>query len=269
METNKIMMVCFMHVVEIDPKNCVRWKFADRSGFEFGDIFALSQDIQKNGQIEPAILRNDPSHPGKYEVIAGSRRWKACLEEGIALKAIVQNLTDEQAAVVQIKENQKVPLCDYSKGIHYSKLLKEKKLTLTFLSELLGISRAKLDNYLAFEKIPTPIWDAVGNLSRLSSRSAATIYSLSKKGKDYVAALIELAEDIRKGTGSKTLEKKVLQAINGHSETLDYQQSIFLPSGQPIAKWTKNGIQFAKDIPLNQEEIANTLVKYFQDVIKN
>ncbi len=31
-----------MQVVEIDPKICVRWKFTDRSGFEFGDIFALS-----------------------------------------------------------------------------------------------------------------------------------------------------------------------------------------------------------------------------------
>jgi len=256
-----------MQIIEVDPRKCIRWKFADRSGFEFGDIFALSQDILKNGQIEPAILRKSADHPDQYEVIAGSRRWKACLEAQIPLKGILQNLSDEQAAIAQIKENQQLPLCDYSKGIYYSKLLAEKKITLTSLAESIGCSRAKLDNYLAFEKVPSDIWDAVGNLSRVSSRSAATIYSLSKKGKDYIAALIDLAEEIRKGTGCKTLEKKVMLAVHGPNGTIEYQESILLPSGQPIAKWTKNGLLFAKDIPLNQTEIADALVKYFQTIV--
>jgi len=125
-----------------------------------------------------------------------------------------------------------------------------------------------LDNFLAFEKVPSVIWDVVGNLSRVSSRSAATVFSLSKKGKDYISALIDLADEIRKGAGSKTLEKKILMAIHGTNETIEYQESILLPSGQPIAKWTKNGLQFAKDIPLNQKEIAETLVKYFQSIVR-
>ena len=105
---------------------------------------------------------------------------------------------------------------------------------------MVGCLRPKLDNYLAFEKVPAIIWDAVGNLSRVSSRSAATIFSLSKKGKDYISALIDLADEIRKGAGSKTLEKKVMLAIHGTNETIEYQESILLPSGQSIAKWTKN-----------------------------
>jgi ParB family chromosome partitioning protein len=61
-------------------------------------------------------------------------------------------------------------------------------ITLTMLAESIGCSRAKLDNYLTFEKALSSSWEAVGNLSRVSSRSAATIYSLSKRGKDYTDA---------------------------------------------------------------------------------
>lgn len=258
-----------VQIIEVDPKDCVRWKFADRSEFEFGDIFALSQDILKNGQIEPVILRKIPTTEGQYEVVTGSRRWKACLAAGIPLKGMVQDLTDEQAALAQIRENQKVPLCDFSKGIYYSKILKEMNITLTSLAQSIGCSRAKLDNYLTFEKVRSSIWEAVGNLSRVSSKSAGTIFKLSKMGEDYINALIDLADEIRKGVGCKTLEKMVMLAVNGDTETIDFQQSILLPSGQPIAKWTKNGLQFSRNIPVNQNDIANILIKYFQEEIKS
>ncbi|WP_010303438.1 ParB/RepB/Spo0J family partition protein [Candidatus Odyssella thessalonicensis] len=258
-----------MQLIEVDPKLCQRWQFADRSGFEFGDIYALSQDILKHGQIEPAILRKSSPGQETYEVIAGSRRWKACLEVNIPLKGILQDLTDEQAAIVQIKENQHLPLCDYSRGMYYAKLLKENKITKTQLADSIGCSRAKLDNYLAFDKVPSLIWDTVGNLTRVSSRSAAAILSLANKGEAYVEALIEIADDIRKGAGCKAIEEKVLHIVTGSKGILDCQQKIVLPSGQSIARWTKKGLEFEKELPLNQQEIAQMLIKYFQTTLKS
>ena len=257
-----------MQVIDVDPKSCVRWKFADRSGFEFGDIHTLSQDIIKNGQIEPVILRKSPDPQYKYEVIAGSRRWKACLEAGIPLKGIVQDLSDEQAAVAQIKENQQLSICDYSRGIYYAKLLKEKKMTPEKLAESIGCSRAKLQNFLDFEKVPQAIWDAVGNLSRVSSRTASTIYALSQKGKNYITALVDLADKVRNGIGSRTLEKKVLEAVKGEGNIIEFQDKILLPSGKVVAYWTKSGIQFAKDIHFNQKKFEKIVVRYFEKNLK-
>ena len=256
-----------MQIIEVDPKNCIRWEFADRSGFEFGDIFELAQDIAQNGQVEPVILRKSKNPDAQYEVIAGSRRWKACLEAGVHLKGIVQDLSDEQAAIVQIKENQQLSICDYSKGIYYSKLINQKKTTKSKLAKLVGCSNSKLDNFLAFDKVSQIIWDAVSNLSRVSSRTASTIYTLSQKGDHYITALIELAEEIRKGIGSRTLEQKVLETINGKDNTIEFEKKITLLSGQVIAKWTKGGLQFAKDIPLNQQEIEANLVAYFENAL--
>jgi len=90
-----------MEVVTVDPKKCDRWKLADRSSFEFGDMYALAQDILKNGQIEPVILRKSPDKKGHFEVIAGSRRWMACFNASIPLKGIIQDLTDTEAAIVR------------------------------------------------------------------------------------------------------------------------------------------------------------------------
>lgn len=253
-----------MQVVEVNPKDCVRWKFADRSAFEFGDIHILAQDIVKHGQIEPVILRKLNSAEAQYEVIAGSRRWKACLEAGIPLKGIVQNLTDEQAAIAQIKENQQLPLCDYSKGIYYARLIKGKKITIARLAASIGCSKPKLQNFLAFDKVPKAIWEATGNLLKITSRTAATIYSLSQKGSKYIDALIESAADIRKGAGSVTLERKVVKIVGGDGATNKPPEEIVLPSGVVVARWSKGGIQFAKDLPFNQKAFEKVVIQFFE-----
>ena len=90
-----------MQIVTVDPKDCIRWKYADRGNFEFGDVIELASDIKKNGQIEPVHLRlckNDPKF--KYEIIAGSRRWKACLDADLLLKAVIDDVSDEHAAII-------------------------------------------------------------------------------------------------------------------------------------------------------------------------
>lgn len=255
-----------MEVVTVDPKQCVRWKLADRSSFEFGDIHALSQDILKNGQIEPVLLRRSSSNKDQFEVIAGSRRWKACLEANILLKGIIEDLSDADATIAQIKENQHLGLCDYSKGISYAKILEEQAMTHAQLADVVGYSRAKFENFLAFGRVPTNIWDAVGNLSKVSSRTAATIYSLSKKGPSYEEALLLLVDEIRRGIGCTRLEKIAESLVEGDKQgrETDLDPQIILPSGKPIATWTKHGLLFSKNISVNQQEIATLLIQYFQ-----
>jgi ParB/RepB/Spo0J family partition protein len=87
-----------MSLKELNPKECRRWKYADRSSFEMGDLFLLAEDIKQNGQIEPVIVRPiEESGDIKYEVIAGSRRWQACLQHNLPLKVIIHNLNDKEA----------------------------------------------------------------------------------------------------------------------------------------------------------------------------
>jgi ParB family chromosome partitioning protein len=253
-----------MQIIEIDPRTCKKWKYADRSAFEYGDTNTLAEDIKKNGQIEPVRLRalvNDNNF--QYEVIAGNRRFQACLNASIKMKAIIENISDYEASIIQIKENEKAALSDYSKGLSFSRLKQDNKLTEEQISSITGLTRRKVQDLLYFSKIDKSIWDAVANMSKVSSRSAQTIYLLSKKSPQHKEALIEIAEDIRKGAGSVRIEKLVNDIIlDGTFEEEDHEV-IKSDSGQIFATWKKGKLHFSKNLDINKEEFNMFLVKFF------
>ena len=243
----------------IDPKECRNWKFDDRSGFEYGDIYSLGLDIKNNKQIEPVVART--YRDGKYEIIAGSRRWKACLELELPLLARIMKLSDEEATLHQIKENEKQPISDYSKGIHFAKLIEAKITTIEKIAQMQNYSKQKAYGFLAFSKVPNVIWDAVVDMSKVSSRSAQTIYAISNKGQEYVDALITIAEEIRKGAGAKKIEALVMQIISGETTEIESRKEIFNNKGDIIGYWVKNGIAFNNDVVIDQSKLEQAIVR--------
>lgn len=252
-----------MQIITVDPKDCTRWKYADRGNFEFGDVVELADDIKNNGQIEPIhlrLLKNDTKF--KYEIIAGSRRWKACLDAELPLKAVIDDVTDEHAAIIQIKENQGLDICDYSKGMYYARLLADLNITQVQLAKNLGISRQKLVNYLYFAKIPREICDAIGNVTKVTSRTASTIFSLSQKGSKYIDALIECADYIRKGIGATSLEKLVLSKVQNDATILSHFP-LTLDDGRVVGTWKNGDFKLNKDLNINKEKFLKHILKFF------
>ncbi len=244
-----------MKIIEINPAKCRRWRYADRSAFEFGDTNALASDIKKNGQIEAVLVREiKEASPYKYEIIAGSRRHKACLDNHLMLKAIVHNVNDEQASFFQYKENDKTPICDYSKGIHIDGLVKKNITTVAKLASQLGCSKKKIYRLMRFAKVPGTVWEAVGNMTKVSSRAADTIATLCAKGDVYVQALIEIAEEIREGAGSQKIEKLVVEALHG-GEQLESQRTICTEDGTIIARWKNKTLVFDRMYKVDQTKI--------------
>jgi ParB family chromosome partitioning protein len=253
----------FMEIIEIDPRVCKRWQYADRNSFEFGDTNILAEDIKRNGQITPVFVRTlKDNGKFKYEVIAGSRRLQACLAADIPLKAILTSVSDIEAATIQIKENEQLGLSEYSRGLSFAKLKQDGKLTQEQLAEIAGCSRKRIQNLLAFEKIDKAIWNAVTNMSKVSARSAETILALSKKSTVHKEALIEIAEEIRKGAGSVRIEKLVDEILNGQFGK-EEEQIITNPAGQVLAKWKDGKLYFAKDLKLDKNRFNKMLVDFF------
>lgn len=257
-----------MEIIEISPRECTRWKYADRSDFEFGDLTKLAASIKEYGQIEPIYVRELKNHPKfKYEVLAGSRRWKACLSEDITLKAIVNNVSDFEASIIQIKENDKVAISEYSRGMSFAKLKKDNKLTQQQLAQIVGCSRRKIQNLLAFAKVDKKIWSAVANMSKVSAKSAETILALSKKSDTYKQALIDIAEEIKKGAGGARIEKLVQQIVANSAN--QKQEIIAAPDGQVLASWKNDSIVFAKNIKIDKKKLNNLLLKFLKQQLIN
>lgn len=147
----------------------------------------------------------------------------------------------------------------------YSGLITGNVLTISELSQSLNCSKAKLHNFLSFAKVPGEVWNAVGNMAKVSSRAAVTIYSLSKKGLPYIQALIEIAEEIKNGAGSNTIEKLVHDAITGGYNSDNEERLIILTNGQVIASWKKGGLFFSKNVNVDRDKFNAVLIKFFED----
>lgn len=95
-------------IEEIDPElvDCEKQiRSKDNPGFTVESLTELGNDMKRDGQHEPAVLRKNPEKPGRYLMVAGERRWRGCKIAGIKLKAVVRDMDDEQARRVQRAEN--------------------------------------------------------------------------------------------------------------------------------------------------------------------
>jgi len=77
---------------------------ANRDEFDEQKTSDMEDSLRANGQLTPALLR--PISGGRYQLIAGERRWRGCKEVGIpTLRAVIRNYSDEQALEILIWEN--------------------------------------------------------------------------------------------------------------------------------------------------------------------
>lgn len=95
-------------IEEVDPNlvDCeVQIRSKDNPGLTIESLTELGEDMKRDGQHEPAIVRKHPTKPGRYLMVAGERRWSASKIAGIKLQVVVRDITDEQARRIQRAEN--------------------------------------------------------------------------------------------------------------------------------------------------------------------
>lgn len=190
-------------LIQVDPRDCHLWKFADRPDAEVGDLQSLAVSMKSNGQQEPVLVRpNTQKTRHKYEVIFGSRRWRAAISVELPLQAIVKSVTDQEAALFQKEENEnRKDLSDYARALSYKKQIdlgvfkSEREL-----SKMLHISRQTLNDLMSYVRVPRQIIDAVPNYSEIS-RATALKLSLLSKDENLHSQLIYLGPRI----GSKSV----------------------------------------------------------------
>lgn len=81
------------------------WQTCDKQSVRFSveNIAGLAKSIVELGQQQPIIVR--PMINGQYEIVCGHRRFEACRHAGIQVKAIIQESSEQEAALVTIVEN--------------------------------------------------------------------------------------------------------------------------------------------------------------------
>ncbi|AZO10513.1 MULTISPECIES: ParB/RepB/Spo0J family partition protein [unclassified Mesorhizobium] len=157
--------------VSPNPKN-------PRRHFGDAELTDLAQSIREHGVVQPVVARPAPSQPGRYEIIAGERRWRAAQRAGLTeIPLIVRDVNDRTALELAIIENvQRADLNPVEEAQGYQQLIDEHGYTQADLGQVIGKSRSHVANTLRLLKLPGVIHDMLvdGALSAGHARTLVT-----------------------------------------------------------------------------------------------
>ena len=123
-------------------------KYQPRGEMDEASLVELTESIKKQGLLQPLIVRE--ISPGRYEIIAGERRWRACQLAGMSdVPVVLRQVDDETAMAIALVENlqrEDLNAMDQARAMH--RLTTEFALTHQQIADLLCKSRAAVSNYL-------------------------------------------------------------------------------------------------------------------------
>ncbi|MBA1288045.1 MULTISPECIES: ParB/RepB/Spo0J family partition protein [Pseudomonas] len=134
-----------------------RGKYQPRRDMDPQALEELAQSIRAQGVMQPIVVR--PIGGGRYEIIAGERRWRASQQAGQErIPAMVREVPDETAIAMALIENiQREDLNPLEEAIALQRLQQEFQLTQQQVAEAVGKSRATVTNLLRLITLPEGI----------------------------------------------------------------------------------------------------------------
>ena len=257
-ETNKILI-----------KDLVRNKFQPRKHFSKESLEELTNSIKEQGIIQPIVVRPNKSEEGKYEIIAGERRWLASQNAGLhEVPVVILDVDDVKSLEFAIVENvQRQDLNPIEEAKGYQKLIDDFNYNQEKLSKFIGKSRSYIANSLRLLALPIEVITMVEN-GNLSAGHARSLIGLNNS--------IELAKKIfQKKLSVRQSEvlvrqfrdKKFKLISKKDSNILDLQKSLEEKTGLSVSinkKKNNSGTKSFEYRDLDQlDRLINTIKKNY------
>jgi ParB family chromosome partitioning protein len=137
---------------QIDPN-----PFQTRTHVNEDQLAELAASIAANGVVQPILVR--PQANGRFQLIAGERRWLASQQAGKAtIPAILRQVSDEQAMEITIVENlQRADLNPMEQSRAFERLSREFHMTQEQMAVRTGKDRATVANFLRLLRLPSSV----------------------------------------------------------------------------------------------------------------
>ena len=190
--------------------------YQPRQNFKVEKLEELARSIRKNGIIQPIAVRPSKSKPGKYEIVAGERRWLAAQKAGLhQIPVTILDLSDVESLEVAIVENiQRDDLNPIEEAKGYKRLNEEFNYDHESISKLMSKSRSHISNTLRLLTLPK---DVIAMLEEgtLTSGQARPLIGISNASaiaeeivsKNYSARKVEYL--VRSKKGSNSIDRKI------------------------------------------------------------
>ena len=195
---------------EIPLGDIDRNPFQTRSQVSEDQLAELAASIAANGVVQPVLVR--PLASGRFQLIAGGRRWRASQLAGKAtIPAILRQVSDEQAMEITIVENlQRADLNPMEQARAFERLSREFHMTQEQMATRTGKDRASVANFLRLLRLPATVQARVES-GDLSFGHARTLLAF------------EHAEDMEKAA------QRIMQSSLSVRQTEVYVQGLLRP----------------------------------------
>lgn len=187
-------------------------QFQPRTHFDEGALTELAESIQKNGIMQPIIVR--PGAGSKLEIVAGERRWRASKLAGLeTVPVIIREISNKQALELALVENiQRRDLGPLEEALGYQRLIEEFDYTQEELAGTVGKSRSHIANLLRLLGLPDEVKEMLekGELTMGHARALLTSENPVELARQIVKKgfNVRQAEGFSKGAGSRPREDK-------------------------------------------------------------
>ncbi len=163
-------------IVQLSLDDIIPNRFQPREVFDERALKELAVSIREHGVIQPIIVRNVN---GKYEIIAGERRYKASALAGqTKIPAIIRDLDDKESSKVALLENlQRKNLNAIEEARTYQKILEIDEMTQEELAKTMGKSQSAVANKLRLLNLPEEVQEALLK-EKISERHARALLTV-------------------------------------------------------------------------------------------
>ncbi len=187
----------------IDINEIIANEKQPRTHFEKEKIQELAVSIQQNGLLQPVVVR---PYNGKYQIVVGERRYRACRLAGLSeVPCLVQEYDEEQTATAALVENiQRENLSPIEEALAYQQLLDTQDITQEELAEKVGKKQSTIANKLRLLQLPMTVQEAVRRRD-ITERHARALLKLDTTAKQNNM----LREIMAKGLNVEQTEQKI------------------------------------------------------------
>lgn len=215
-------------------------KYQPRGEMEEAPLTELAESIKKQGVLQPILVRE--LSDGRYEIIAGERRWRASQMAGLTeIPVLLKQVDDETAMAMALVENlqrEDLNAMDQARAMH--RLTHEFSLTHQQVADLLCKSRTAVSNYLRLLALSTAVKKLLEH-GDIDMGHARALLMLEEEQQNQVAQLI-IAKNLSVRETEKLVERvkagKAAEKPSSEASDFLYQESL-----NSLAKHLQTSIQ--------------------------
>ena len=208
------------NINKLSISDLVTNKYQPRKIFDQNNLDDLTNSIKERGIIQPIIVRKSKDQNGKYEIIAGQRRWLAAQNAGLHNVPVVITEADDlkslEFAIVENVQRQDLNAIEEAEG--YQRLIDDFLYDQDKVAKFIGKSRSHISNCLRLLSLPKEVIDLIKN-NKLTQGHAKILVGLESAtffAKKIIKKNLSVrqAESLVKVFKSKKIPKNILKDPN-------------------------------------------------------